>query len=346
MRPKAHIRTAALAASVLIATARVGFALACGDTITTKETLTANLDCMTEPGLTIEEGGSLDLNAFKVTCNGTQVGIRLNADKTSVSNGSVGNCQFAAIELNGSGHKVNGVYIFGSDIGIRSPNTSSTGIKINNVSVIATTYGLELEGSEYSISAASISAGDTGAYIDGLGGNKIKDVTVIDATEGVSSFDQGGNKLSNVRIGDSSTGLDISSPNNKVANVHVANFDLDGIRLDQSANKLAASTFIGSSGGDPYSIYVRTGEGNSVSKCATLGGWRGITTNVAPTANTVSNNRLFGGLQYGIIMGTTDAEISGNVALGNGTIDLEDDSFGCTNVWTKNVGKRSDACIN
>lgn len=332
---------AGLAAFILIATTRVCFAVSCGDTITTAETLTADLNCSTEPALVIEAGGSLDLNSFEVTCDGTMYGIVLDADKTSVSNGRIGNCTDTALSLAANGHKVTGIYIFDSSVGISAPVIDATGIKIKDTVVVGATVAFDIFADGTSITGVSLSATNSGMRLFGSG-NKIKDVTIIDGSNrGLDLSGDGGNKVTNVRIADANTGVDCTSPNNKLSNIHSANQDSFGLYIGADGNKVAGSTFINE--GSSYGIFLASGTGQSVSNCTTLAGQKGIY-HLAGLSE-ISKSRAFGSLEHGVYVGSSNSVMKGNVGLGNGIYDFDDSSSCVTNVWSKNIGKKGQSCI-
>lgn len=339
MKSNNHFMTA-LAATLLIGTARVGFAVVCGETITTKETLTADLNCMTNPGLTIGAGGSLDLNGFKVTCNGTARGIVLAADDTSVSNGSVGDCSEYGILLQGSGHNLTGMYVFDSNSGIYSGDSLATGIKIKDSAVAGAVVGINLAGGENSISGVSVSVTSSGVYL-GKDGNKVKDVTIINASFRGLALHGAGNKASNVRIADSTTGFYSGAANNKYSNVHSANHSFEGVTLGGNGNKLLGCTAISDT--NAYGIALHAAMANKVSNCTTLAGFRGISSQTNDSE--ISKNRVFGSTAYGILASSSNSAIKKNVGLGSGTFDFEDTTVGCNNIWSDNTGKKGQSCV-
>src|SRR5262245_16313459 len=108
MRSPAGIALAALAALLL---AEPCGAVVCGDVITRAEKLTGNLTCTTNPGVVVQQGGSLDLNGFTLACNGTQVGVALSGVGTKLSNGVITGCATAGVEATSSRHKIRQVLV-------------------------------------------------------------------------------------------------------------------------------------------------------------------------------------------------------------------------------------------
>lgn len=332
----------ALAAFIVIATTRVAFgAVNCGDTITSKETMTADLNCATEPALTVGDGGTLDMNAFKVTCNGTANGIVLNADGASVSNGAVGGCSTSAIKLEASSHKVTAMQAFNSPHGIYSTNSMATGIKIKDSAVSAATDGIFLAGGGNAISGVSVSASSRGIHLVG-DGNKVEDVTIIgDPSVGIA-LEGSDNKVANVRVAGASTGLyNDGGGNNKYGNIHSSDYSSYGMEVGGDGNQILASTAIAASG--DYGVYLSSGMRNVVKKSATLAGLVGIETQSEEAE--ISKNRVFGGIAHGIRADSSNATITKNVGLGAGTFDFIDLASGCSNTWSKNIGTTDQACV-
>ncbi len=97
--------------------------------------------------------------------------------------------------------------------------------------------------------------------------------------------------------------------------------------------------------GAPYGIYAPNGARNKISKYAVLHGSNGIL-NYAPESE-ISKSTVFAASAYGISWSTVSTGIiSGNVAVGNRTYDLEDVSPDCSGVvWSNNVGQKGKSCI-
>lgn len=340
MRSIARLCTG-LAAFIFIATARIAFAVSCGDTITSDETLTADLNCMSEPALIIGAGGSLDLNGFQVTCNGSIVGISMEAEGTSLSNGSVGNCDFGVVLL--GKHKITGVYVFNSGNGIYT--TANGGNKIKDVAVSGSAgTGIYLQANNNTVSGVSVRGSGTGVYVAGIG-NKLKDVTTTDCSNyGINSVGTG-QKVSNIRNLNADIGLHATGTGNKYTNIHSFEHVIEGVLLTGSDSKLSGSTALSRSTGPSKGIAVGGAMGvNAVSKCATLGGQGGI---LISSASEVSKNLIFGSNPYGINATGGGSSISKNIAVGNGASDLFENSPGCAsgNVWSGNIGKGNESCI-
>ncbi len=341
MRSRMH-RAAALAALLVVASARVSFAVACGDTITTAETLTGNLDCPGAPVLTIGAGGSLDMNGFQVTCNGGLFGIVMLGDGASLSNGSVGNCSSSAIELYGDKQKLTGVYVFNANVGVYA--SGAAGLKITDCAAANVGFaGFSIGGDGSSLTGISVlTTTNMGLYVTG-GHVKLKDTTVA-AVNAESIYMFGDNsQISDARLADGTRGLSFTGGGGKIADVHAVNYTQFGIMLTGTKSKLGKSTAATSSG-TAQSIYLQ-GTGLSLGNSATLGGQDGIALN--GSGRKAGKNCAFGA-QRGIHASGSGFKITGNLGLGSSTTDFVDDAPACEsgNSWKKNVGKTGQACID
>jgi len=65
---------------------------------------------------------------------------------------------------------------------------------------------------------------------------------------------------------------------------------------------------------------------------------------VSSTGNSVSKNSLMSN-DRGVFVSGTSNVINGNVTLNNGNGDLVDQTVGCANTWAKNIGLKSQSCI-
>ncbi|AWF80426.1 hypothetical protein BTJ40_06155 [Microbulbifer sp. A4B17] len=124
-----------VAAGILYA-ASSGFAYAvdCGDTITTPETLDQDLVCATEPALTIVgPAGSLDMADFTVRCDGAAIGIQIEGVGAFLSNGVVTFCDIG-ISVDGTGaHNIQEIRVDGADVAGISINSSFNSINQSGI---------------------------------------------------------------------------------------------------------------------------------------------------------------------------------------------------------------------
>ncbi len=204
--------------------------------------------------------------------------------------------------------------------------------------------GIHLQSSGNTLTGVSVRGSNTGVYIIGTG-NKLKDVTATAC--GTYGINSGGmsEKMSNVRIFNSNVGFHSTGSSNKYSNIHSFEHVLKGALLTGSDSKLSGCTAISRTTGSSKGIAVGGGMGvNSVSKSATLDGGAGI---LISSASEVSKNLVFGSSPYGINAMGGGSSISSNVAVGNGASDLFENSAGCAtgNVWSGNIGKGNDSCI-
>ncbi|WNZ54890.1 right-handed parallel beta-helix repeat-containing protein [Microbulbifer sp. MKSA007] len=150
------------------------YAVSCGDTITSQETLTQDLVCATNPALTITGPlGGLDMDGFTVTCSAsTDDGILLNGLSASLTSGVIDNCNNSIMLQDDGSHYVTSVDIDDPDgvgVLISSDSNFVTGIQIQSDGVTSRN-GIETEDpANYNqiIGNTIDSTGGDGIYLEG-----------------------------------------------------------------------------------------------------------------------------------------------------------------------------------
>ncbi|WP_413662582.1 right-handed parallel beta-helix repeat-containing protein [Microbulbifer sp. EKSA008] len=296
------------------------FAVSCGDTITTQESLTEDLSCETNPALTIDgPGGGLNLNGFTVTCiEPLHEGIYLTGLAASLFNGVIDNCNDSIALTEDGVH-------FVSDIEIN--NLVGVGVRIESNSNFVTGIVIPFNGTQYAIgietaNPASLNQitgnflefpGFSGIYIEGRSNTVTGNEILNPGDFGIALDSDGGSNLillntiisdSKARIlntlnGDGDVGISVSSDSNLISQNSISN-STTGIRINNS------------------------------------------------DSNTVSSNEADNNIDYGIVIEGTSAEfnnILSNTANDNGIFDLySPDDPNCTssNNWIGNISTTND----
>jgi len=317
-------------------------AVVCGDIITDSQTLTGDLNCMTNPGLTIGDGGKLDMDGFKLTCVGTIAGIALSAPGAKLSNGVVTGCTGAGVTGAAGKHKVERVLVSGSSTGF---SLSGGGNKIKSCAALNNTVGFTVYGDGNALTQI-VASGNTsiGVSIGGVG-NKISDASIVGAGMATGLLAGGNqNKVSKVRISRCTTGLVINGSFNKISEVTSLKHTVRGFDISGNTNQIKKCV-AGGGMGAPTGFYLGGGTDNSISGCRSMGSDYGIY--FVGARNVISKNKVFGSVQNGIYVSGNDNIIKSNLAVGSGMTDLFETVAGCVNsdVWSNNIGTRNDACI-
>lgn len=311
----------------------------CGQTITTKATLTGDVLCATEPALTIGVGGSLNMHGFTVACDGTDDGIVLAGEGAKLLNGVVEDCAATAVRLDGGKHKINAVTARDSLIGF---DGLSGGNKLTDCNASNNDDGLSIEGT----------------------GNKLTRVTAHLNTFSGINIGGDGNKLSEVHSVGGLYGISVNGVGNKLAKSTASTANNDGFTITGDENKASGNTAAGNQGtgfvvlGDRNKLSKNTSNHsgvrgfdiagadnalskNSVSSAAT----EGIYVAALSTTTAVAKNTVFN-CQTGIYVEGTACTIKSNIVLGSALVGLQDATLGCdNNEWSKNVGQKGQACI-
>lgn len=339
MRSK-WIYTAAVAVLAVGMAAPPCFAVACGDVIAGPERLDADLTCATSPALTIAAGGSLDMDGFVITCSGANNGIELIGAGAKLSNGKITACA-TGVRLMGGGHKVAGVYVTNSTTGF---SLETPGNKVSDCAAQAnSSIGFAVYASGNSLSRAQARGNAAGIVVAGTA-HKLSDLSISDSPGGTGlSITGDDNKVSKVRITNALDGLIVAGSNNKLAGVTVQKHSNRGIVIGGTSNELKQS--VASATTAAPSGFVLGGTDNTMSGCRSLGSATGI--QIEGNAQVVLGNHVFGSGVYGIRAVGSSAVVQGNLATGSGTTDLSDGDPTCLtgNTWSKNIGIRTQACV-
>lgn len=329
----------------------------CGATITTKQTMTADLTCVENPAITVD-GGSVDMAGHTLNVNASADGFLLTGKGSKLFNGTIsGSSAENAVVLDGEGkHQLSNLRISGF---VNATISTIGGNKVKNCSIDGGTLRLALgqnlvTGNTVNSGKISLTGGSTlvsdnvvvaapsfadGLYISG-NNNTVKRNVVVSSDSGIRISGSFNKILENTAAHNAQVGLAANGDSNKlIKNVSMDNGDV-GIWVTGFSNSvtLAKSTDNSSAG-----IYV-TGQGNKVTGCrAFANGGHGIVT--FGDADQLSANLVMQNGSYGINLdGSTNTSVKNNFATGNGQPDMRDATSNCgNNLWTNNVFGTSDA---
>lgn len=155
-------------------------AVQCGDVITTSTSLTGDLNCATNPALTVEGPGKLNLREFTVSCdNFANTGIFMTGTRATVQNGTVTGCQDGVFVQGIGDHRVQKIKAEGNeDDGIDVVSDNNHIVK--NETIDNQDDGIELDGdNNHAVNNFVSGSGDEGIEVDG-DGNSITKNTVVD----------------------------------------------------------------------------------------------------------------------------------------------------------------------
>lgn len=167
---------------------------------------------------------------------------------------------------------------------------------------------------------AAVENGDDGFDVDGIG-NKIEDAEAVGNGGAGFEVDGEGNKFKRiVAASNAGDGMDIDGNGNQVTDCRLAANDQDGAEINGDGNKMQKCLSTGTAAGSANFAFDVDGANNQLKKNLAL-----------------ANDRGFG-------LGGQPNVLTQNVALGNTTVDLQDDNAGCgTNTWQKNKFGTSQA---
>ncbi|MFC1664689.1 right-handed parallel beta-helix repeat-containing protein [Pseudomonadota bacterium] len=214
----------------------------CGQTITGKVILTQNVECSSNPGVTVD-GGSLDLNGFVLSCNNdSNNGVVLTGKGAKLYNGSIGarcddgvraqgegKCQISNVlstghnddgfDIAADGCKLTGNVALGNDDNGFDIDGSKT-LLTQNLSRDNGDHGFVsgsgLEKNKYQSNTAA-GNGDDGFYIDGGTDHKLqKNLSAENGGDGYDIFSDKNNLKQNRSFLNWSDGIYIDATNSKI----------------------------------------------------------------------------------------------------------------------------------
>jgi hypothetical protein len=233
------------AALALLLLAATGPALAvdCGEVITAPEQLDRDLVCTTEPGLTVT-GGTLDLDGFTVTCDGTTVGIVLDGSGARLRDGAVTGCVLA-IRVAGAGdHRVTNITASGSDQGVLIESDGNS-LQLSRVLQGREDAAVQVEGSGNRLRFNALAgSNDQGFEING-DDNRVVRNWIGGVAEGVQLAGEGNSVLGNEIIGTTDRGIETREGAHVIVGNLISDGAADGIALFSDGNRVARNRILG-----------------------------------------------------------------------------------------------------
>ncbi|WP_444925920.1 right-handed parallel beta-helix repeat-containing protein [Microbulbifer sp. TRSA002] len=164
---------AAVGASAVFLSSGVS-AVSCGDVVTVPEILEGAIEsCAVSPAVTITDAGSLDLNGYSISCNGSGVGVNLQGAGRILSNseggGFIENCA-TGVSVEGVGaHFIQNVSVMSnSNYGVAL--TSNNNVVLDLFSSFNSGVGVRVLGDFNQVINAEISANNSsGMEVSGDG---------------------------------------------------------------------------------------------------------------------------------------------------------------------------------
>jgi parallel beta-helix repeat protein len=283
--------------------------------------MTTDLTCGSTFALLVVGPVTLDMKGHSITCSGSlMVGLALGGSNATIKDGVVTNCTDGVI-LGGSGHHdVQSLVVTTdepfSDVGDKGgiaflvasdQNKLNQNVARNTTSQVATLIqngiGYKVEGNKNQLQSNAAANSNSGFLVLGSG-----------------------NKLSRNTTGDCLGGFGVSGSSNHLSANVAARSSATGFELKGGSNNnvLSGNTSFATVD-DP--LDHATGDG--------------IDVDFGADGNVLQNNEALSNNAIGIGVGGSHNKMTGNRAIGNGLIDLDDASSmtnPCgTNVWKDNV---------
>lgn len=300
----------------------------CGQTITGKTVMTANLEsCAADPALTLSAGAELDMQGFRInSCSG--VGIRIMGDGAKLYNGVVDSCGSTGVDVNGNKNKVTSIVVIDSD-GI---NIIGSKNQVKNSFVRGSGVAYAIDGDANHLKGNATQLAVLGYAVVG-NGNKLSSNVAAEIDQDGVLVEGSGNKLQGNAAIESEVGFDIEGSNNTLKG-NAADLSIDtGFYIEQYSNgtsKVQNNSAVGNdASGFDVEGTLNNGEVKVSKNRATANGDEGfhVELHVAISKNAASSN---GG--NGILIG--DSVATGNITLMNG-IGIRTQGDG--SVITKNI---------
>jgi hypothetical protein len=260
---------AAISFDVTVACAQVS----CGDVITAKVAMTADLSCPGHnPAFTIN-GGGVNMAGHQLTAGAGFTGVALIGSGSSLSNGSIiaSGGLSVGVSLGGAGkHKLENVLVDGADTGFfassdknKLKNCAAYGpglgpfsygfdvigdqnaiVRSHSSGSLGRNFGIDGDGNKLIESVSSNSPSGSAFYVVGNANKMSRNTSSNDMAPGPAAITMLGNenKLSlNVVDASAAAGLVVGGDENKVSKTVVTRSNESGIRVVGNFNKLTAN---------------------------------------------------------------------------------------------------------
>lgn len=324
MNVSSRLVLSAILPFVLGATPALAANVACGDVI---DGTTVVLDgdvgpCAPSLKVTVQNGGTLDLNGNTISCDGGMFGIAVLVNNGgTVRNGTVTGCEFSGIQVGGAtGAVVENVI---------SRNNTGTGFTVYSTGPTTLRYNTASQND------------DDGFYVSASGSRLTSNSAWDNGSDGFAIAGSNVLMTGNRAVENFSYGFALAGNAMKLkSNSSTANGGM-GYYVTGNENLILGSV----SDADSYAFYI-SGSDNLLSKSLVSSGTVGLYLN--GDANTISGNRFADGSQGITQSAFADNNVlKKNQAWGNTGNDFSSETITCgTNTWTGNKGgSRTDACM-
>jgi hypothetical protein len=321
-RPTAIVCCALVA---LVVASHAEAQLACGDTVTTSATLTADLVCDATAGpvVTVGAGAKLDLAGHAIRCTaGASPGIQVSGNGATVRGGVVQGC-VTAINVAGDGNRVRDVVV------AFAANTA---------------YGIRLAGNGNLVRRCALGGALTDAVE--IAGNANRIVRNIGVGGGEANFKVASGSdnvlVDNVAYFANANGFLLGQTAQRtVLRDNVAVVGQDGFHIGGTDHRLVRNVALDQQSAGFAMVFDSTGSRlrHNTASFSEEG------FDIVGASSLLSDNAAFGSDTLGIVLRGALNTATHNLAIGNLTYDLSDTSS-CQNTWTQNRFATADAmCV-
>lgn len=297
--------------------------VACGDVIDgTAVVLNGDVGpCPPALKVTVQNGGSLDLNGNRVSCDGGPFGVGVQVtDGGSVRNGIVSGCEFSGVQLGGTGGVV-------ENVASRDNTGMGFAVYTSTASTLRYNTASNNDGDGFFVAASGSRLTSNSASNGGANGFAITgDSVQLTGNRAIENF---------------SYGFHLSGNGCKLKTNQSIHNNSMGFYVTGSGNSLSGSI----AELESYGYYI-SGNDNVLSKSSASSGYVGLYLN--GDGNSISSNR-FANATQGITQSffADNNEIEKNVAWSHTSWDFGSETVVCgTNTWKGNKGgTRTDPCM-
>jgi hypothetical protein len=246
-------------ALLLVLAAEPVLAVECGDVITRSTRLERDLICTSDPALTVE-GGTLDLNGFTVTCDGTVVGVLIEGSGAHLKDGAVTGCELAVWVAGSGGHKIERLTASASNQGIFFESDGNR-LSRSNILRALNDAAVQANGSNNHLRLNSIAGSHTAFEING-DDNRIIGNRIGAVAEGVQLMGNGNQVAHNDIIGTTDRGVEVREGAHLIKDNLIADGTADGIAVFSDGNEVRQNVILGHA---DQGLFV-SGLGNTLEK--------------------------------------------------------------------------------
>jgi hypothetical protein len=229
-------------ALLLVLAAGPALAVECGNVVTKSARLERNLICTSDPALTVD-GGSLDLNGFVVTCDGTIVGVLIEGSGAHLKDGAVTGCELGVWAAGSGDHRIERLTVSASNQGVFF---ESDGNRLSRSSILRALNdaAVQANGSSNHLRLNSIAGSHTAFEING-DDNRIIGNRIGAVAEGVQLMGDGNQVARNHIIGTTDRGVEVREGAHLIKDNLIADGTADGIAVFSDGNEVRQNVILG-----------------------------------------------------------------------------------------------------